>query len=112
MTQNGEKKYETHKETYYTSKRFPISNVEWRIRKVLDEDRKRNWLKEIPQNQKVRSEGNDWTIRDMNGYITIAADKRYKFGTIIMTTLWPGRVYDIWGKVRGNRIDVYTNWMP
>lgn len=110
MTQSGRTRRVTHRETYYTTKSFPVSNIEWRIRSVLNKDRERNWLKEIPQNQKVRNTGADWTIRDMNWYIVVAASKNYPFGTLIMTTLWPGRVYDRWGKVHGNHIDVYTNW--
>lgn len=110
MTQSGGTRRETHRETYYTTRSFPVSNIEWRIRSVLNKDRERNWQKEIPQNQKVRNVGVDWTIRDMNWYIVIAASKNYPFGTLIMTTLWPGRVYDRWGKVHGNHIDVYTNW--
>ena len=58
MTQSGKSRHETHRETYYTTKSFPVSNIEWRIRSVLNKDRERNWLKEIPQNQKVRNERN------------------------------------------------------
>ena len=110
MTQSGGTRRETHRETYYTTRSFPVSNIEWRIRSVLNDDRKRKWLNELPKNQKIRYVGRDWTIRDMNWYIIIAAAKKYPFGTLIMTTLWPGRVYDRWGKVHGNHIDVYTNW--
>lgn len=111
LTKSGEEKHETHRETYYTSKSFPVENIEWRIRSILNKDRERIWLKEIPQNQKVRNVGADWTIRDMNWYIVIAADlSRFPRWTLIMTTLWPGRVYDTWSKIKGSHIDVFTNW--
>jgi len=111
MTQDGRSKHETHRETYYTSKSFPVKNIEWRIRSILNSDRARLWLDKIPADQKVRSEGVDWTIRDMNWYIVVAADlSRFPRWTLIMTTLWPGRVYDVWGKVNGSHIDVFTNW--
>ena len=119
MTQNGKKKYVTHTETYYTDKdvsssgkpKFPVKNIEWRIRKILNEDRKRLWLKNIPENQKVRDYGKDWTIRDMNWYIVVAADiNLFPRWTLIMTTLWPWRVYDAWGKVHQNHIDIFTGW--
>ena len=110
MTQNGGTRRETHRETYYTTRSFPVSNIEWRIRSVLNNDRKRKWLNELSKNQKVRNVWADWTIRDMYWYIVVAASKSYPIGTLIMTTLWPGRVYDRWGKVNGNHIDVYTNW--
>ena len=111
ITQGGKPQRITHRETYYTARSFPVENIEWRIRSILNSDRKRNWMGEISKSQKVRNEGVDWTIRDMNWYIVVAADlKRFPRWTLIMTTLWPGRVYDVWGKVNGNHIDVFTNW--
>ena len=112
MKQNGKTYRATHKETYYTDKNrhFPVKNIEWRIRSVLNKDRKRNSLPEIPEWQKVWQYGEDWTIRDMNWYIIIAANlDNYPRGTIIMTTLWPGRVYDTW-RLTANHIDIYTHW--
>ncbi len=119
MTKNGRKKHITHYETYYTDKdtyksgkwKFPVENIEWIIRKILNEDRGRQWLEKIPNNQKIRNYGKDWTIRDMNWYIIVAADERqFPRWTLIMTTLWPGRVYDVWSKVNKNHIDIYTSW--
>lgn len=118
MTINGRTKKIKHTETYYTDKdlyanwkpKFPVSNIEWRIRSILNDDRKRKNLGEMPNSWKVRDYGDDWTVRDMNWYIVVAASTDYPFGTLIMTTLWPGRVYDRWGKVNGNHIDVFTHW--
>lgn len=119
MTKDGRKQNVTHDETYYTDQdvfangkpKFPIKNIEWRIRKILNEDRERLWLKKIPEGTKVRARGEDWTMRDMNWYIIVAADKRrFPRWTLIMTTLWPGRVYDVWSKVHENHIDIYTSW--
>ena len=118
MTRNGETKKMNHYETYYTDRdvfsngqtKFPVSNIEWRIRSVLNADRERKWLDKIPQNQKVRNYGADWTIRDMNWYIVVAANlNTYPRWTLIMTTLWPWRVYDTW-KLAANHIDVFTHW--
>ena len=118
MTRNGEIKRMNHYETYYTDKdvfsngnpKFPVSNIEWRIRSVLNADRERKWLDRIPENQKVRNYGADWTIRDMNWYIVVAANlNTYPRWTLIMTTLWPWRVYDTW-KLATNHIDIFTHW--
>lgn len=112
MFKNGTEKIMNHYERYYTckDKNFPVSNIEWRIRDVLNKDRERQNLPKIPENQKVRNYWADWTIRDMNWYIVIAANlKKYPRWTLVMTTLWPWRVYDTW-KLKENHIDVFTNW--
>lgn len=119
ITPSGKEQKITHNETYYTDKdtfangkqKFPIENIEWRIRSILNKDREKQNLPKIPKNQKVRTRGEDWTIRDINWYIIVAADtKKIPRWSLIMTTLWPGRVYDVWSKVNGNHIDVFTSW--
>lgn len=56
-----------------------------------------------------RHHGDDGTIRDEDGYICVAADPGYlAYGSIVLTTLGPGKVYDkgcAWGTV-----DIYTCW--
>lgn len=49
----------------------------------------------------------DGTIRDEDGYICVASSD-HKHGTIVMTSVGPGKVYDT-GCSHGT-IDVYTNW--
>lgn len=83
----GEKR-ETHKETFYSQKVLP-----W-------------WALNIPW----RHVANDGTVRDKDWYICVAAPLQiYPKGTRIMTTLWPGKVYDTW-KMTWKWIDIYTNW--
>lgn len=56
-----------------------------------------------------RHYGEDGTIRDADGYIVVAADYGYlSYGSILLTTLGPAKVYDTgcpWGI-----IDIYVNW--
>jgi len=78
-------KKEIHKETFYSQKR-----LQW-------------WLN-IPW----RHVANDGTIRDKDWYICVAANYIPKW-SLIMTTLWPGKVYDTWW-MKGKRIDIYVNW--
>ena len=49
----------------------------------------------------------DGTIRDEDGYICVASSD-HKHGTIVMTSVGPGKVYDA-GCSHGT-IDVYTHW--
>lgn len=101
----------THKETYYTDqcKDFATKNIEWRIRSILNEDRKRKNLPEIPKDKKVIQYAKDGTIRDIEGYIIVAANlNTYKRGTVVMTSLGPGRVYDT-GKLGADHFDIYTH---
>lgn len=84
----GIEKTEPHKETYYSQKKLP-----WK------------WLN-IPG----RHVAKDGTVRDWDGYIVVAAPKKiYPRWTRIMTSLWPGKVYDSWW-MKWKRIDIYTNW--
>lgn len=111
MPQQGMPYNSDHKETYYTdkSKYFPTSNIERRIRSMLNADRKRKKLPEISQNQPVLQYAKDGTIRDINWYIIVAANlKTYPRGTLVMTTLGPGRVYDTW-KLEPGHFDIYTS---
>lgn len=88
---NWKSRYERHKETFYSQKVKP-----W-------------WALQIPW----RHIANDNTIRDWDWYIVVAACKSYlpKWSTV-MTTLWPGKVYDSWGPEMEGKpwIDIYTNW--
>ena len=61
MPQQGKSSNANHKETYYTdkSKYFPTSNIERRIRSMLNADRKRKDLPEIPKNQPVLQYADD-----------------------------------------------------
>ncbi len=79
---------ETHQETYYSQRVLP-----W------------GWLN-IPG----RHVAQDGTVRDWEGFIAVAAPlNAYPKWTKIMTTLWPGKVYDTW-HMKGKSIDIYVNW--
>ena len=77
--------HENHKETFYSQKVLPW----W-------------WLK-IPW----RHVAEDGTVRDENWYICVAANYMPKWSEI-MTTLWPGKVYDTWD-MKWKRIDIYVD---
>lgn len=83
---NWRKKREDHKETYYSQKKLP-----W-------------WALKIPW----RHVAEDGTIRDKDWYICVAANYIPKWSQI-MTTLWPGKVYDTWW-MKWKWIDIYVNW--
>ena len=111
MPKNGKSYTADHTETYYTdkSKYFATSNIEWRIRSMLNDDRQRKNLPQIPKNKAVLQYAKDGTIRDMEGYIIVAANlETYKRWTLVMTSLGPGRVYDTW-KLGKNHFDIYTH---
>lgn len=111
MKPNWEIKNENHYETYYTDKNpnFKTNNIERRIRSILNKDRERQNLPKIPANQKVIQRAADDTLRDINWYIIVAANlTTYPRGTLIMTTLWPWRVYDTW-RLASHHIDIYTH---
>ena len=76
-----------HEETYYSQKVLP-----W-------------WWLRIPW----RHVAEDGTVRDKDGYIVVAADLNYApKDSIVMTTLWPGKVYDTWDLPKW-RFDIYVN---
>ena len=79
--------YNDHKETYYSERVLPGSTLN------------------IPG----RHVANDGTVRDKDGYISVAANGSYlSKGSVVKTSLGPGKVYDsgcAWGT-----IDIYTNW--
>lgn len=79
--------YGGHKETYYSENVLPGPGLA------------------IPD----RHHGDDGTIRDADGYICVATDYSFlPYGSIIVTSLGPGKVYDTgcaWGTV-----DIYTCW--
>ena len=77
---------ETHKETYYSMRVLPWEDLDIPWRHVAE----------------------DGTIRDKDWYICVAANYIPKW-SLVMTTLWPGKVYDTWG-MRGKWVDIYTFW--
>lgn len=85
--QDGVMWYGGHKETYYSENVLPGPGLS------------------IPD----RHHGEDGTIRDADGYICVAADYSFlPYGSIVVTSLGPGKVYDTgcaWGT-----IDIYTCW--
>jgi len=86
IPKNWPQRRESHKETFYSQKRLP-----W-------------WALEIPW----RHVASDGTIRDKDWYIVVAANYIPKWSQI-MTTLWPGKVYDVWW-MKWKWIDIYVNW--
>lgn len=76
-----------HHETWYSTNEASGKNTAW----------------EIPG----KHVADDGTIRDEDGYICVASSD-HKHGTIVMTSVGPGKVYDT-GCSHGT-IDVYTNW--
>ena len=83
----GVKYYNGHRETWYSQKVLPGSGLKIPGRHVAD----------------------DGTIRDGDGYIVVASDLSYlSRGSVVMTSLGPGKVYDT-GCAYGT-IDIYVNW--
>lgn len=77
--------YNGHRETYYSQKVLPGHGLK------------------IPG----RHVASDGTIRDSDGYICVASSD-YPKGTVVNTSLGPGKVYDS-GCASGT-IDLYTDW--
>ena len=87
ITKDWKSWVDSHKETFYSQKRrlWKTLNIPW------------------------RHVAEDGTVRDEEWYIVVAAPlKIYPRGTRIMTTLWPGKVYDTWW-MKGKWIDIYVN---
>ena len=83
----GAQYFDGHKETYYSERVLPGSGLNIPGRHVAD----------------------DGTIRDGEGYISVAADPAFMArGTTLMTSLGPAKVYDT-GCAYGT-IDIYVNW--
>lgn len=79
--------YGNHKETYYSQRVLPGSSLRIPGRHVAD----------------------DGTVRDGDGYISVAANSSYLAkGTVVKTSLGPGKVYD--SGCASGIIDIYTNW--
>ncbi len=79
--------YNNHKETYYSERVLPGYSLQ------------------IPG----RHSADDGTIRDAEGYICVAANTSYlSRGTVVKTSLGPGKVYD--SGCASGIIDIYTNW--
>ena len=82
--------FDGHTETYYTTKDgFKITNTAYGT----------------PPGVHIAKDG---TVRDKDWYIVVACNG-FKFGHIIMTSLWPGKVYDRWWMKRKKHIDIFTN---
>lgn len=76
-----------HKETYYSQRVLPGNSLAIPGRHVAD----------------------DGTVRDADGFICVAADYSYlSYGSIVMTSLGPAKVYDT-GCAAGT-VDVYVDW--
>ncbi len=76
-----------HKETYYSQRVLPGNSLAIPGRHVAE----------------------DGTVRDAEGYICVAADYSYlSYGTVVMTSLGPGKVYDT-GCASGT-VDIYVDW--
>ena len=76
-----------HKETYYSQRVLPGNSLAIPGRHVAE----------------------DGTVRDAEGYICVAADYSYlSYGTVVMTSLGPGKVYDT-GCASGT-VDIYVSW--
>lgn len=83
----GVKKFNGHKETWYSQKVLPGGGLKIPGRHVAD----------------------DGTVRDGEGYIVVASDLSYlSRGSVVLTSLGPGKVYDT-GCAYGT-IDIYVNW--
>jgi len=83
----GAQYFDGHKETYYSERVLPGYSLAIPGRHVAD----------------------DGTIRDEEGYISVAADPSYlPKGSTIMTSMGPAKVYDT-GCAYGT-IDIYVNW--
>lgn len=79
--------FDGHKETYYSQNVLPGAGLAIPGRHVAD----------------------DGTVRDGEGYISVAADPSYlSRGSVVMTSLGPAKVYDT-GCAYGT-IDIYVNW--
>ena len=84
---DGTKEFNGNHETYYSQKVLPGGGLKIPGRHVAE----------------------DGTIRDKDGYICVAAHENYRaYGSILMTSLGPAKVYDT-GCDHGT-IDVYVNW--
>lgn len=76
-----------HKETYYSQRVLPGSSLAIPGRHVAD----------------------DGTVRDGEGFICVAADYSYlPYGSVVMTSLGPAKVYDT-GCAAGT-VDIYVDW--
>ena len=83
----GAQYYNGHKETYYSEKVLPGTSLNIPGRHVAD----------------------DGTIRDGDGFISVAADPGYMpRGSVLITSLGPAKVYDS-GCAYGI-IDIYVSW--
>lgn len=81
--------YNGHKETWYSQEVLPGGGL-------------------TALNNNGRHVAKDGTIRDKDGYIAIAADlSLYPRGTVVMTSLGPGKVYDT--GVSGQHFDIYVS---
>ena len=79
--------FDGHKETYYSQRVLPGNGLNIPGRHVAD----------------------DGTVRDGDGFISVAADPSFLArGSVVMTSLGPAKVYDT-GCAYGT-VDIYVNW--
>ena len=91
----GTRRFEWHKETYYTSNKK--AKIHFDIHKTAQH---------VPG---VHIAWWDGTVRDEYGYIVLACNGK-NFGDIVMTSRWPWKVYDRWWKkMKNDHIDIFTN---
>ena len=90
----GTKMFNWNKETYYTSN--PKARPHFNIHRTAHP---------VPGVHIAKWDG---TVRDKEGYIVLACNG-LKFGSTVMTSLWPWKVYDRWWMKRKNHIDIFTN---
>lgn len=83
----GVKNFNGNRETWYSERVLPGEDLNIPGRHVAD----------------------DGTIRDENGYVCVAAAENYmSYGTVLLTSRGPAKVYDC-GCAFGT-IDIYVNW--
>lgn len=84
----GVKRYNGHRETYYSERKLPGGGLK------------------IPGRHSNTADG---TVRDKDGYICVSTNWSYiPKGTILMTSLGPAKVYDT-GCAHGT-VDIYVKW--
>ena len=88
---NGSLKYNSHWETWYSSREGSVGN---------------SYATSIKGGRHLASDG---TYRDVDGFIIVACNQKFhRYGEIIMTTVGPAKVYDC-GCSYG-LVDISTNW--
>lgn len=90
----GTKSFNWHKETYYTTN--PSAKPHFNMHRTackVEGVHRASW---------------DGTIRDKDGFIVVACNGP-RFGTKVMTSLWPWKIYDRWWMKSSNHYDIFTS---